>query len=116
MKRTPRNYSGTEITNQQVKDLLPEILNSLSKKVEEKPIAVISAWPSLVGERIAAMTKAVSFESGVLKVLVKNSTLYSLLFQHERERLINELRKKFPTLKIRNILFKIGDCAIFKKI
>ena len=108
LSRTPKYYNGNKPTSKQIKDLLPLILGQLAEKVDQKPLHVLSAWPALVGERIAKMTKAVSFESGVIKVHVKNSTLLSLLVEHEKQRLLMAFRRKFPALNIRNILFRIG--------
>ena len=108
IKRTPKNYDGRLPTGKQVRDLLPEMLTSLSAKVSDKPIQILEAWPEIVGERIGKMTRATSFDEGVLKVHVKNSTLYSLLVEHEKERLLAALRKRFPKVRILGISFKIG--------
>jgi hypothetical protein len=102
------NKSIIQSTHRHIKDLLPPLLESLSEKMEQKPDLVMAAWPEIVGKRIAAMTKAVSYESGVLRVLVNNSTLYSLLVEHEKVRLLGKLKKRFPSLPIRNIFFKVG--------
>ena len=108
MSRTPKYYSGTRSTNRHLKDLLPRALSDISNKARQKPMLVVEAWPELVGKPIGSMTRAVSFEDGILRVLVKNSTLYSLLIEHERVKLLERLRKKFPTISILNISFKIG--------
>ncbi len=106
MKRTPRNYAGIKPTGKQVSDLLPEMLAQLSAKCDDKPLQILEAWPEIVGERIGKMTRAVSFDDGVLRVQVKNSTLYSLLVEHEKRRLVAEFQKRFPN--VRDIRFKIG--------
>ena len=54
------------------------------------------------------ISTAVSFVEGILIVRVRNSSLYSLLVQHERNRLLAVLRKKFPAVTIRNIVFRLG--------
>ncbi|WP_420422565.1 DUF721 domain-containing protein [Simkania sp.] len=108
MKRIPKSYNGNKPTSRQLKDLLPEIMNQISGKIDESPREVLDAWARIVGPKISKMARAVSFESGVLKVKVENSTLYSLLTLHEKERLLCELRKQFPKVNIRNILFRIG--------
>jgi len=73
-----------------------------------RPDLILAAWPSIIGERLAPMTKTVSFVDGVLTIKVRNSSLLSLLAQHEKPRLLKELRKKFPSAAIRNIRFHIG--------
>jgi hypothetical protein len=69
---------------------------------------VLLAWPSIVGERLAPMTRALSFEGGTFVVEVKNSTLYSLLVQKERGRLLGVLQRRFPTVQIRSLQFRMG--------
>lgn len=68
----------------------------------------MAAWPAIIGPKLCQMTKAVSFEEGTLTVLVKNSTLYSLLVKHDKMRILKLLRDKFPNTTINNIVFRIG--------
>lgn len=108
MKRTPKNYDGNTPTGKKIEDLLPEILTNLSGKVSDQPHLIIEAWPQVVGERIAKMSRVVSFDSGILKVLVKNSTLLSLLVEHEKHRLMASFQERFPKVNFQDIFFKIG--------
>ena len=108
MKKTPKNYDGNTPTGKKIGDLLPEILTSLSGKVSDQPHLIIEVWPQIVGERIAKMSRAVSFDSGILKVLVKNSTLLSLLVEHEKQRLMASFQERFPKVNFQDIFFKIG--------
>lgn len=96
------------LTNKQLKDLLPKALSSIGALHRDRPDLIVAAWPQVIGEKLAAMTNAVSFDKGVLYVKVRNSTLYSLLAQHERGRLLKSLREKFPSVEIKNIHFRIG--------
>jgi hypothetical protein len=96
------------LTNKQMKDLLPKVLGKIGAVHRDRPDLILAAWPHLIGEKLAPMTKAVQFESGILVVNVSNSTLYSLLAQHERKRLLTGLRKKFPSVEIKNIHFRMG--------
>ena len=108
MKRTPRNYDGQKPTGKKLQEILPQFLSGLSEKCREAPHQVLEAWPEIVGERARQLTRAVSFEAGVLTVQVKNSTLLSLLAMHEKPRLMAAFRKRFPNLSIREIFFRIG--------
>jgi hypothetical protein len=99
---------GSNLTNKQLKDLLPKVLGNIGAMHRDRPDLILAAWPQIIGEKHASMTKAVSFEKGVLSVKVSNSTLYSLLSQHERGRLLKSLRAKFPSVEIKNIQFRIG--------
>lgn len=106
--RVPRNYEGLEPTGRQIKDLLVPILTQVEQFAEDRPDELIRAWPQLVGEKIASMTKAVAYEGGAFVVKVQNSTLYSLLSQHEKPRLLKKIQEDFPHLKVKKILFRMG--------
>ena len=97
-----------QLTNKVLSDLLPKMLSNIGALHRDRPDLVLVAWPEIIGPKLSAMTKALSFEKGILTVKVNNSTLYSLLFQQERGRLLKCLREKFPTIVIKNIYFRIG--------
>lgn len=89
-------------------EVLPGVLARITEGYRDRPDMVLSTWPTLVGEKIAPMTEAVSFSEGTLVVKVKNSTLYSLLSQKERGRLLGALKKHFPNVEIRALQFRMG--------
>ena len=104
-QRTPRNFDGTKNPGKKIQDLLPEILSSIERSKGDDAPAVYRFWSTLLGEQMAPLTEPVSFKEGVLTVKVKSATLYSLLCQHEKARLLKRLQEKFS---VRNILFRIG--------
>ncbi len=108
LKRTPRNYDEIEPTGKEISDLLPEWIAKASFRFQDRPDLILLAWPEVIGERLAPMTTAVSFINGILTVKVKNSSLYSLLMQHEKVKLLIQMQKKFPSVKIQNIVFRLG--------
>ncbi len=109
MNRQPtRNFPGTKPTGKKLKDLLPEMLSQIGKAYQERPDLILAAWPEVIGEKLASMTEALSFREGIFTVKVKNSTLHSLLVQHEKAKLLKRLREKFPSAGIQNIIFRIG--------
>ncbi len=108
MARTPRDYNGVQPTGKEIAKLLPEVLTKISANFQERPDLVLLAWPELIGEKLAPMTQPLSFTEGVLTVKVKNSSLYSLLVQHERKKLLKKLQERFPSIAIRNINFRLG--------
>lgn len=69
------------------------------------------SWPQIVGEKLAKQTRAVSFQEGIMVVNVMNSTLLSLLAQHEKQRILKHLREKFPNTEIKNVIFKMGNIS-----
>lgn len=97
---------ATEPTGKLLRDLLPEVLGRIGERVQERPDLVLAGWREAVGEKLFPMARAVSFEAGVLTVKVKNSTVLSLLVQHEKQRLLKQLQEKFPNAGVRNIVFR----------
>ena len=107
-KRRPNPFEGTLPTTRHIQQLLPRLLEDIGRKLEERPDLVMAAWPEVIGHQLAPMTQAISFVEGILTVRVKNSTLYSLLVQNDKPRLIKNLRDKFPTTLIKTIFFRLG--------
>lgn len=91
-----------------IQHLLPKMLEEIGRAQKMRPDLILAAWPEVIGAKLASMTEAVSFHNAVLLVKVKNATLYSLLAQHEKFRLLKSLQEKFPKVEIRNIIFRIG--------
>jgi len=106
--RKPKNYDGPGVTTRQVSDLLTNALSRIGHTFQARPDLVLAAWPDIVGQKLERMTEAVSFQEGILYIKVKNSTLYSLLNQNDKPRLLNILRKRFPKVIIKTIVFRMG--------
>jgi len=106
MQRTPKNYDGIASPGRTIGEMLPEILNRIHKANYAGGIA--EAWPEIIGPKMAPMTRALSFEKGILTVLVRSSTLYSLLCRHEKPRLLRLLQERFPQTQVRDISFRPG--------
>lgn len=98
----------TQVTTHQVGDLLTRFLEQLTQQQQKQGEQILLAWPEEIGTQLSPMTRAVSFIDGVLLIKVQNATLYSLLVQYERPRLLAALKKRFPHAEIRALLFRIG--------
>jgi len=96
------------LTNKHLKDLLPSLLREIDGKRHLRPDLVLEGWYQIIDEKWRPMTQAISFEKGQLVVKVRNAALHSILVQHEKEKLLKQLQKKFPEAKIKNIIFRIG--------
>ena len=96
------------MTSRGIKEILPSVLRRLENEFELSHNLILSAWPDIIGGKLAAMTTAISFENGVLRVKVTNSTLLSLLKEHEKDKLLASLRQQFPKFTIKTILFFLG--------
>lgn len=108
MARTPKNYQGIQPTGRMIKDLLPKVLHGYEKTQENKVALIFEAWPSVVGEKLAPMTEVVSYDEGIVKIKVSNSTLLSVLTGHEKGKLLAKLRECFPSVQIKTLHFFIG--------
>ena len=106
--RTPKNFDGVQPTGKSIDNLLSILLTEISRQAGRQGNEVIEAWGPLLGPKFANLTEATGFQDGVLTVKVKSSTLYSLLCQHEKPRLIAKLKELFPRAGIRDIVFRIG--------
>ena len=93
---------------QSLKKVLQKTLKKTGVKEKLKENSTHLIWREVVGEKIARLTQVIELNEGVLKVKVDNSTLYSLLVEHEKQRLLKILQTRLPKLKIKNLLFRIG--------
>lgn len=107
-KRHLKNYDGTAVTSRHLNDVLLGALSSLNQKYQDQPEQILAAWPDVIGQALAGMTQAVKFDGGVLTVKVRNSSLYSLLTQNDKPKILAKLRSKFPQTEIRTIIFRMG--------
>lgn len=107
-KRNAKNYDGTGVTTRRVGEVLPLVLAQIGDSFKDRPDLILASWPEIIGPKLSSMTQAESFRDGVLVVKVKNSTLHSLLNQHERGKVLASLRQKFPRVNIINVIFRIG--------
>ncbi len=107
MKKSQYNI-GTNVTTQKFNDVLSRVISKIEKNHRSCSDLILASWPRIVGQKIAKMTHPISFDEAVLTVKVQNSTLYSLLSYKEKFWILKDLRKKFPTVEINNIIFRMG--------
>jgi hypothetical protein len=101
-------YDGSGKTSWLAGELTSGLMHEITHAIQERPDLVLAAWPEVVGSQLASMTTAVSFLDGVLSVKVRNATLFSLLNQREKGRILAHLRSRFPKMTIANIVFRMG--------
>jgi len=102
--KNPKGYRGKKSTNHSAKSLASRWLGRRAVCSEAREI--IEAWPEIIGPKFAAMSEAIAFSNGTLRVRVKNSTLYTLFVQYEKERLRMALKARFEA--VNDIDFKMG--------
>lgn len=95
-----------KLTNKHLKNLLPSALKEIESRREEKAHLIFQAWNEMINPQWRPLTEAFSFEKGALMVKVKNTALYTVLVQQEKNQLLKKLQVKFPQVK--NIIFRIG--------
>lgn len=106
--RNPRNYDGTKTTTKVLSDILPKYAKKFVRGENFDPQLVLRAWPQVVGESLAGMTKAERFAEGILYVRVSNASLYSLLSGYEKKKLLHKLQEIVPKGDVRGLIFRIG--------
>ena len=87
-----------------VGDILPAVLKSFGLEQKLKEREILAIWPRIVGEEIAARTKAVKIEDGVLYVNVDHGAWMQELYFMEKE-LLKRLKDEAPHIKCRKIRF-----------
>ena len=107
-KKGYRGRYETALTTRNLNSVLSKVLTNINARQKERPDLILAYWPQVVGPTIAPLTRAVSFQEGVLTVKVKNSTLHSLLSLEEKSRILAALRLKFPNVTLSDIAFRIG--------
>jgi len=87
---------------------MPKILTEIHAK-DKSPLPLFQAvWPKVIGVKLAAMTEVIAFENGVLTISVSNASLYSLLAQYEKGRILKKIKGQFPEIEIHDIYFRRG--------
>jgi len=103
-----RKYDGTEVTSKHLEQILPSVLSDLQKAYVCSFHTIQAAWPQMVGPQISAQAYPYSLLEGKLTVIVRNSTLYSLLSRYEKGRILRQLQQQFPKSNIDDIVFRMG--------
>jgi predicted nucleic acid-binding Zn ribbon protein len=91
-----------------VGELLPSILSKLGLEQRFKEHKVLALWPSIVGDELAARTKATRLDRGILYVRVDHGAWMQELHFMEKE-LLRRLRAKAPGVTLKKIKFSSKD-------
>jgi predicted nucleic acid-binding Zn ribbon protein len=93
-----------------VGELLPSILGKLGLEQRFKEQKVLSLWPTVVGNELAARTKATKIDRGVLYVRVDHGAWMQELHFIEKE-LLRKLRAQAPGVKLTKIRFSSKEIS-----
>ena len=91
-------------------ELLPSILSKLGLDQRFKEQQVLNLWPTVVGEELAARTKATKVDRGVLHVHVDNGAWMQELHFIEKD-LLRKLRAQSPGVVLKKIRFSSKDVS-----
>lgn len=97
---------GTSIRSKQLGDIANKFLFEVSENYKKKPLSVIESWPKIIG-KLSQMTKVISFKRGLLVVGVKSSTLYSLLTNYEKGKILKKMQEEFSKDLVKDIAFRM---------
>ena len=85
-------------------DILPAVLKSAGLEQKLRDQEILTIWPTVVGEEVAARTTAVKMENGVLHIRVEHGVWLQELYFMERD-ILRKLREKAPHIDCRRIRF-----------
>ena len=91
-------------------ELLPSILGKLGLDQRFKEQQVLNLWPTVVGEELAARTKATKVDRGVLYVHVDHGAWMQELHFIEKD-LLRKLRAQSPGVVLKKIRFSSKDVS-----
>ena len=104
-KRTKRNYAGIQPTGKKISDLLPNVLDGVKQRRGVSETDVFAFWFSLIGPKMGSYTQPISLKNRVLTIKVKSATMYALLCNYEKPRLLDAMRAKF---QVEDLIFRVG--------
>ena len=93
-------------TGRTIGSLLPQVLKKIEHSQKRGLNRFFGIWNEIVGEAYACRTKVLKIDGNRLYIKVFSTSLYSLLAVQEKDRLIKEIKKKAPFLKVETIVFR----------
>lgn len=107
-RRHPKHYNGPKKTTWFAADLAEGVVKQVTRLSEERPDLILAAWAAMMGKERESRIQAERFEKGILYVRVKNSMLFSLIREREKQQYLSELKRRFPKVHIDRIVFRMG--------
>ena len=94
---------------QSIKDLLPAVLAGLQEPEIALRSKLVSHWPAIAGEKIAAHTRPTINQSGDLWVWVDQSSLAFELNQRYRGSLLKRTQAVLGEEAVKSVRFRVGQ-------
>jgi predicted nucleic acid-binding Zn ribbon protein len=89
---------------QSLHHLIHHLESQETLKANQRFQKVLSLWPSVVGDAVAAKTQPLGLQQDVLKVAVYNS-VWAQNLAYERQRILDKLHQRSPELGLTDIRF-----------
>jgi len=107
LRRSPSR--GEDTGPQALSDLLVPTLARLGLKTRARYVQIISAWPAVVGEMVAAHTTPTAFARGRLTVETDSPAMGHQLHR-QRQTILDSLNEKLGDTAVADIRFRLaGD-------
>lgn len=90
-----------------VSQLLSAFFDEKTLQRGEQYLQFSRSWRSIVGDRLADHSKPADIRHGILLVETDHSGWIQLL-QLKQERILGEIKKRYPELEIHGLAFRIG--------
>jgi predicted nucleic acid-binding Zn ribbon protein len=119
-----KRYVQSKIANQKSKiekgpELLGEVLGRLFTARgwgrRQEQLRLEMAWAEAIGEEGAQHTSVVGLRRGVFEVEVDNATLMAELVQFHKRKLLEQVRKRLPSVTINDLRFRAGTAKKDRK-
>lgn len=101
-----RRKSPLNPTYSPIQKVLPKIFKNINEVYRVDNPDVYAAFVEIIGSKWAKMCDVQNFVNDVLFVKVHHATLYSILMQEINGALIEKLRRKIPTVKVKKIVLR----------
>lgn len=104
MSRFLRGFN-TATKTKEMKNLTLNFLKDIKKR---RSFDIEKVLEDVIGKEAFSMVEILSLKDSILMLRIKNSTLYSIFSNYERDKILRKIQKKLSKDIIKNIIFKIG--------
>ena len=102
------SFPQSKITNKFLVDLLKKAQSQFMDPNQMDETNIEQIWNLVIGEKMALLTQVKSWYQGILIVTVASATLNNLLSRTEKPKILAKIKKDYPFLKIKNLIFRSG--------
>jgi hypothetical protein len=97
-----------------VSSLLSSFFDEEKLRRGERYSDFFSSWPGIVGARLAAHSRVVDVDNGLLVVAAEHPGWIQLL-QMRQSSILDAVAERFPELRLRGIVFRLSDNGVARR-